>query len=567
MTSIAEQFRSVVAAQPDELAMTTSRGSYTYADIDRWSDAIATDLIAMNAPVDRPVAIVTRDNVALVPAVIGVVKAGHFFVMIDASDPDDRITLLLQESNAALCLVDSMDAVPSLPSVQLASFPHDAVPPSPERPSNPFVYVIYTSGTTGKPKGILSKHEGFVEATLRQGERWGRTRGQRSIYTSLPGFTRAATSIFGTLLCGATLCAFDARSESLTALATYIREQRISTLSLTPPMFRRLMATVDDLDLSHVKVLRIGADVVTIADVETFKARFPPGCALMRGYASSESGAVFGMKITHDTPIPGPLVPMGKPYPNVDVWLVDDDGRQVPIGEVGELVVRSKDVIDGYWNAPELTAERFVDGKFFTGDLVKRDAEGLYYFIGRKDSRLKIHGRRIDPSEIESALLATGEVRDAVIVGKPDVRGELRLVAYVVMRDGKPFVPHDLRATLRAKIPGWMVPARIFALDALPMTRAAKADRAALLALVDEEQQIEDSGASDDLEQQLVDIWSSVIGAPVHVDEDFFNDLGGESVIAAHLVTVIQNEMFRAIPLSLIVELNTVRKMAAYFRT
>jgi acyl-coenzyme A synthetase/AMP-(fatty) acid ligase/thioesterase domain-containing protein/acyl carrier protein len=557
MTTIIEHFRSVVSAQPDDVAMTTPHARYTYADLDRWSDAIAADVIAQNAPLDRPVAIVTRDNVALVPAVMGVVKAGHYFVMIDAADPDERVAMLLRESSAVLRLAD----IPPLPT--------GSVPRPPERPPHPYVYVIYTSGTTGKPKGILAKQDGFVEGVLVQGRRWGRGRGERSIYTSLPGFIRAANNIFGTLLCGATMCAFDARNESLTALADYIRRERITILGLTPPLFRRLMTLpADELDLSSVRTLRIGADVVTIADVETFKARFPRTCTLARGYASSETGPVFQMQITHDTPIPGPLVPMGKPYADVEVWLLDEHGCEVADGEVGELVVRSAGVVDGYWNAPELTAERFtIDRRFFTGDLAKRDADGLYYFIGRRDSRLKIHGRRIDPLEIESALLATGEVAEAVIVGKPDARGETRLVAYVVMRDRKPCVPRELRAALRAKLPSWMVPARIFALDTLPMTRAAKADRAALLARIDAEPIAEESGASDELEEQLVEIWADVLGTAVRIDDDFFDDLGGESILAAHLVTKLEHDLGRAIPLSLIVELNTVRKMAAYFRT
>ena len=574
VTTITDHFRTVVTAQPDELALTTSHRSYTYADIDRWSDVIASSIVAANAPLDRPVAIVTRDNVSLVPAVMAVVKAGHFFVMIDAADPDDRVSMLLDESSAALCLVDDVERAPALPMVELVPLPDGPVPPPLERPANPFVYVIYTSGTTGRPKGILSKQQGFVDGVLRQGQRWGRKRGERSLYTSLPGFTRAASNIFGTLLCGSTMCAFDARSESLTALADCIRRERISILSLTPPLYRRLMSAAGELDLSSVRTLRIGADVVTIADVATFKERFPRGCTLVRGYASSETGSVFRWTITHDTPVPGPLVPMGRPFVNVEVWLVDEDGNEVPPGEAGELVVRSADVVDGYWNAPELTAERFVFDperpglrRFFTGDLVKRDADGLYYFVGRKDSRLKIHGRRIDPSEVESVMLATGLVREAVVVGKPDVRGELRLMAYVVMGEGKSCAPRELRAALRARAPGWMVPARIFALDALPMTRAAKADRAALLARIDEEQHADDSGAEDDLEHQLIEIWTSALGVPVHADEDFFDDLGGESVIAAHLVTMIESQLGRAIPLSLIIELNTVRKMAAYLCT
>jgi amino acid adenylation domain-containing protein len=576
-TSAADYFRGVVAQAPDMSALQSKRATYTYADIDRWSDAIASDVAACKAPPEHPVAIVTADNIALVPAALAVLKAGHFFVMIDATDPADRIALILRESGAALCLVDSVEqaspAMHGLALVPLRRFSPalSAVPPA--RPPHPFVYVVYTSGTTGKPKAVVTRHRGFVARSLHSATRFGRERGMHVMYTALPGFTRAATNLFNALLGGATLCAFDARNESLDALAEHITRNAITHLSLTPSLFRRLMAAFPPaLDLSAVRTLRIGADVVTPADVAAFRKHFPPGSTLESGFASTEAGPVFHISIGHDTPIPGPLVPIGLPRAGVDVWLLDEEGNEVPVDTPGELVVRSEQVADGYWKDPEQTAQRFaVDPdrpgvrKFYTGDLAKRDAAGLYYFIGRKDARLKIHGRRIDPSEVEGALLATGEVRDAVVVGQRDEQGEVWLTAYVVVADGKSFDPRQIRTLLRESVPGWMVPARIHALDAIPMTRAGKRDRAALAARVDE-RPADEEASSDATERQLVEIWSRVLGTRVRVDDDFFDDLGGESIVAAHLVTEVKREMGRSLPLSLLLELNTVRKMADYLR-
>jgi len=552
--SIADTFRGVVASAPDAVALATARERFTYADLDRWSDAIAADVIAQNPPVDKAVAIVTADNVALVAAVLGVVKAGRFFVMIDASDPEDRVDWILRESGAALRL-------------EPGPFPRTPVAP-PIAPPNDFVHLVFTSGTTGKPKGILTRHTGFVEKTVTSSKNKGFAAGERTLYTALPGFTRAPLNIFGALLTGGTMCAFDARSESLAALAGYIRQERITTLGLTPSLFRRLM-TLPDLDLSSVRTLRLGADRVTIADVELFKERFPRGCALQTGFASTEAGRVFQTRIDHDTAIPGPLVPMGRVLSGVEVRLIDDDGHDVAEGQAGELIVTSDQVAEGYWNDPELTARSFVLGDdvrtFRTGDLVRRDDQGLYYFVGRKDARLKIHGRRIDPSEIEAAILTAGPVREAVVVGKDDGRGEQRLVAYVVMRDGVACDTRALRAALREKLPGWMVPGRIHAVDAMPVTRAGKADHLALMAR-DEPGHDDDGGARDELQRQLVAIWSEVVGAAVHVDDDFFEDLGGESIVAAHLVSQVQRVMGAHIPLSLLLELNTVAKMASFLR-
>ncbi|MEA2490886.1 MAG: hypothetical protein QOH21_2678, partial [Acidobacteriota bacterium] len=346
---------------------------------------------------------------------------------------------------------------------------------------------------------------------------------------------------------------------------------QVSTLTLTPALFRRFMLTaLADVDLSSVKKLRIGADVATPADIEAYKARFPRTTTLERGFNATETGMVLHVTIDHDTPIPGPLVTVGRARPGVEVRLIDDDGNDAPDGEVGELVVRSATVVEGYWNAPELTAEKFVlePGRFpmfYTGDLLRRDADGLYYFIGRKDSRLKIHGRRIDPVEVESALITHAGVREAVAVGKRDVGGELRLVAYVVMPAGETLRPREVRAALRGAVPAWMVPSRLYALDAMPVTGSGKVDRVAL-AQREEVEIHEETDAADHLEHTLLAIWSRVIGTAVRPNDDFFDDLGGESIVAAHLVTEVHRATGRNLPLSLLLELNTVAKMADYLR-
>jgi amino acid adenylation domain-containing protein len=571
MIPIAARFREVVASAPDAIALTSPRRRYTYAELDRWSDAIAADLIAREASTEQPIAILTRDPIALVPAALGAVKAGHFFVTIDAADPRERIAMIVAASGAALSLVDAdRPAAATTSMIAIRTLPEHAVPAT-DRAPHELVQLVFTSGTTGTPKAIANRQHGFVDRVVRQSALTGRAAGERVSYTALPGFARATYEIFGSLLNGATLCAFDARSESLDALAELIRRERISILTLTPALFRRFMkAAPADLDLSSIRKLRLGADVVTVPDVEAYKARFPRGCTLERAFNASETGLVLHMTISHDTSIPGPLVPIGRPRAGVDVRVLDDDGRDVDVDEVGELVVRSPHLANGYWNAPELTAEKFrfddSGATFFSGDLVKRDADGLYYFVGRKDARLKIHGRRIDPLEIESALLACPGTREAAVIGKPDAHGELRLVAYVAMEDGATFVPRELRAALRATLPPFMIPSRIHDLDALPVTTAGKIDRQSLVQRIDPIEPARIDAASDELERTLLEIWSHVLGTAVGLNDDFFDDLGGESLVAADLVTEVQRRLGRSMPLSLLLELNSVAKMADYLR-
>jgi amino acid adenylation domain-containing protein len=573
--SIAEAFRNRAAGMPDAEALTFDGRTWSYRDIDRWSDAIAADLAGAEGLAEGPVAILTASSIVLVPATLAALKAGAFLLTVDANDPVERIGRILSDSKAAVCLTDRPDiagAASRIPVVTIRDLPRDAVP-AVRRPPHPLALLTFTSGTTGGPKAVAMAQAAMLRWMLNKTAEFTSSAGERISYIALPGYVRSALRIFRTLIHGATLCGFDARAESLSALAEFIRRERITTLTVTPPQLRALgRASLDSLDLSTVTHARFGADNLTLADFDLFRRLFPTQCVLDRGFASSETAGVLSMTLRHDSSVPGPLVPIGRPVDGVEVRLVDEDGNDVPDGEAGELIVASPLLAEGYWNDPDLTAQRFgFDPRsglrtFRTGDLLKRDSEGLYYFIGRKDSRLKIHGRRIDPLEVETTIMAVAPVAEAAVLGKPNPHGEQRLVAYVVMRPGAQCDPRAIRRAMRATAPAWMIPVRIYALDALPMTRASKIDRAALAARPDSEP-IEITGAENELEEQLAGIWARVLGVPVDVDDDYFDDLGGESVSAAHLVTAVEKELGRSIALSQLVELNTVRRMAAHLRT
>ncbi|MGK2856051.1 MAG: AMP-binding protein [Thermoanaerobaculia bacterium] len=572
--SIAARFRAVAASMPDAPALVSSRAHYTYVELDRWSDAIASEIATHRAPADVPVALVMVDPVAVVPAVLAVVKAGHFSMSVDGLDPDARIAELLSASGATLCVVDIDAPGPArnLDVVRVGPVPDAPVVP-PETSPHELLQLVFTSGTTGAPKAVAGRQRPFVERAVRASTRTGRSLGERVSYTAVPGNARAISEILGSLLNGATLCSFDARTQSFDELAAMIERERISTLTLTPAFFRRfLRALPATVDLSSVRKLRIGADVLTVADVDAWRARFPATTTLERAYNATETGPVLHMSITHDTPVPGPLVPMGKPVPGVEAWVVDDEGNEVPDGETGELVVRGAEVAQGYWKAPELTAERFAfdperptTPTFRTGDLVRRDEDGLYYFVGRRDSRIKTHGRRIDPLEVESALVIHAGAREAVVLAEPSADGELELAAYIVA-GGAAADAREVRQALRGRVPAWMVPSRVHFVDALPMTRNGKVDRDAVSqrAAATPRESSPDSVVGEGLEGTILAIWSRVLRRPVEPDDDYFEDLGGTSLDALEIVAEISRVTGRTLPLSVLLELNTVRKMSGY---
>lgn len=507
---IAERFQEIARATPDALALITPRRRITYAELDAWSDECAATIPAGEGAFP----IVTSDAIALVPMMLGALKAGRFFVTIDPADGEARIEQITRAS-----------AVPS---------PH----------ARELSHLLFTSGTTGVPKAVAVEQRAVVDRAAAAAQRTGRGAGSRVSYTALPGYARATSEVFGSLLSGATLVAFDARSQTFEELAATIEHERISTLTLTPALFRRFMRALPaTTDLSSVRKLRIGADVMTLADVALWRERFPRTTTLERAYNSTEAGMVLHVSITHDMRIDGPLVPMGRPLPGVEARI-----------EEGELVVRGPNVARGYWNAPELTAEKFTfddDGTatFRTGDLVRRDDDGLFYFLGRRDARLKIRGRRIDPLEIENAIVAFSGAREAAVVAQQDEAGEARLVAYVAGAD-------DVRTSLRGKVPDWMLPERVHAIDSLPVSPGGKVDRDALSRVA-----FARIADGDD----LASIWSRILGCPVAPGDDFFA-LGGHSLAAAEIVSEVNRATGAALTLSQLVELNTVAKMEDYLR-
>lgn len=571
--SVAEHFRAVAARGPDAIALVSGAARFTYADLDRWSDAVAASLLALEVPVDRPVAISVRDNVLLAPATLGVVKAGRFFVCVDGADQSNRTRAILDASGAAVVLGESGAASAHLRRIAIPAMPASPGPAPRERPHD-LVQIVFTSGTTGRPKGVATRQGVFSERMQSAAADSGRIAGQRLSFLSLPGFARTTAELLGSLMNGATLCALDPRSASMTDLARWIVRERITVLSLPPALFRRLTSAVPDPDVfAGIRKLRLGADPITLHDVETFRALFPRSCTLDRAFNATETGTVLQLRLTHDTPLDDALVPVGRLRPEVEVWLQDESGNEVPDGTTGELLVRSAQVAHGYWNDAALTAQKFEPPRdsphwtFRTGDLVRRDAEGLYYFVGRRDFRLKIAGRRIDPLEIETEIARRCDVTDVAVVGRT-VDGETRLAAYAVPRPGGTITPRSIRETLRATLPAWLVPSEIELLDALPVTPSGKVDRAALssraAAEVPGDTAIVDRG--DDLTTSLLAIWSRVLRRAVGPGDDFFDDLGGDSLLAGELVTEVRAQLGVSVPLSMLLELNTVAKMGAYLR-
>jgi len=385
-------------------------------------------------------------------------------------------------------------------------------------------------------------------------------------------FDASTFEIWGALLNGARLVVFPPHQPTLEELGRCIAEKKISTLWLTAGLFHQMI----DEQLPSLKSLRqllAGGDVLSVPHV--LKAiRELPGCQIINGYGPTENTT-----FTCCWPVPcawagGRSVPIGTPVCNTRVYVLDEQFHTVPIGVPGELFIAGDGLALGYLNQPELTREKFVtlptpyasDGErlYRTGDKVRWLSNGTLEFLGRKDQQLKIRGFRVEPGEIESALVRHPGVWQAVVVGRDSANGIRELVAYVTLSAGAAFNEAQLRKHLGDILPAHMIPSRFVSLGALPLTPNGKIDARALPAPPEiNPAALTSVPPRDDTEERLHQIWQEVLGRNSFGVHDNFFLLGGHSLLVIRMISRIARAFSVELPVRAVFEAPTVASLAA----
>jgi acyl carrier protein len=265
-------------------------------------------------------------------------------------------------------------------------------------------------------------------------------------------------------------------------------------------------------------------------------------------------------------------VSLGRPIANTEFYVVDRAGHPVPVGVPGELLIGGAGVVRGYWQRPELTAERFVahpvrrEGRVYrTGDLVRWRPDGRVEFLGRLDHQVKVRGHRIELGEIEAVLREQPGVRESVVIAREDVPGDKRLVGYVVLAAPEEGAEPRLRDALRARLPEWMVPQHVVVLEALPRTPNGKTDRKALPA---PEAQAAAAAVyvppANDLETVLAEVWQAVLRRDQVGMQDNFFDIGGHSLLTVKVQAQLRERLRRVVPITDLFRFPTIRGLAAH---
>jgi amino acid adenylation domain-containing protein len=496
---------------PDRPAVSDSGGTWSYAELAEAAGRIAGGLRQLGVrPGDR-VAVSAEKTPTTVAALYGVMAAGGVYVPIDPQAPPIRARTILADAGCSIVCADGersrrLLAGPDAPRVQVLALTDDVEDPAialgelHEVAAEPLgagceadlAYILYTSGSTGTPKGVMLTHRNalaFVEWAV---GRFAVTADDRLSSHAPFHFDLSVFDLYAASLSGASVHLVGAAEGAFAAsMVELIREQGITVWYSVPSALVLLRDVAAPEDVATLRLVLFAGEVFPPKHLSALRRLVPHG-VLANLYGPTETNVctyyVVGERVDGDTP-----VPIGRACENQEVFVLDDDRRLVPDGDVGELWVRGPTVMKGYWADPAMTADRLVqnplhddfpDPAYRTGDLVRRSADGELHFLGRRDHQIKSRGYRIELGEIEAALVSHEAVRQAAVIAVPDDRLGHALIAFAA--GDAPPEELSLKRHCAERIPRYMVPTRITVLDALPLTSTGKIDREALTRLAGE---------------------------------------------------------------------------------
>ncbi|MFF8592594.1 amino acid adenylation domain-containing protein [Streptomyces sp. NPDC015220] len=544
-TTVPRLFAARAASAPERTALVLPDGTTVgYGDLADRVHRLAHLLTERGIGPGQVVALMADRSAQTVTALLAVLAAGAAYLPVDPAYPDDRIAYLFDDARPTAVLTTAAVAgrvPPTAPGplvvdgdqvrAELAGRPTRVPAPGPA-PTDP-AYVIYTSGSTGRPKGVVVGHAS-VTALTAEAARFGVREGTRVLQFASLGFDAAAWEVLTTLVTGGVLVLADERRRGPgEPLADLLTEAEIDVVCLPPAV---LAAWPED------RPVPSGITVITAGEAcpPALVERWASAATLLNAYGPTETTVCA----TVSAPLtPGGRPPIGRPLAGTVVHVLDDDLRPVPVGVSGELYVGGAGLAHGYLGRPGLTAQRFVTDPhgtpgarmYRTGDLVRRRADGDLDYVGRADDQVKLRGFRIEPGEVEAALLTHPEADRAAVLVREDRPGDRRLVAYVVPAAGRTPVPATLRAHVAERLPDHMVPAAVVLLADLPLTANGKVDRRALPA-PDYADATRGRAPGTERERVLCAVFQEVLGLEqVGADAGFF-DLGGDSISSIRLV-------------------------------
>ncbi|HEX7334398.1 MAG TPA: amino acid adenylation domain-containing protein [Pyrinomonadaceae bacterium] len=574
---IHEEFAEVARRMGERTAVICGERTLSYAELDERSGQLAHRLRRLGVGPGALVGVCTERSVEMVTGMLGVLKAGGAYVPLDPSHPQERLAFMLDDAQAHVLLTQSNQAEKFSDywgytiHLDTEESTDEAESATATAGVENLAYVIYTSGSTGQPKGVAVPHRA-VHNLVRGTNYVALDESDVVAQVSNSSFDAATFEIWGALLSGARLVIIE-KDVALAphALAAQLEAHGVTVLFLTTALFNH-MARELPAAFRRLRHLLFGGEAVEPKWVREVLEKGRPA-RLLHVYGPTETTTFATWHEVASVGEHAHLVPIGGPLTNVQIYVLDEHLRPVPVGIPGGLYIGGCGLARGYLDQPALTAERFIPDPFSsepgarlyqTGDLARFRSDGSVEFLGRSDQQVKLRGFRVEPGEVEALLSAHPLVAQAAVIVREDEPSERRLVAYFVAKDGLTSGTSELRRHLVARLPAYMVPSAFVQLDALPLNANGKVDRKALPAPDEGRPELETKFVAprSAVERRLAGFYAEVLGLQaVGVEDDFF-ELGGHSLHATQVISRVRDCFNVELPLSQFFETGTLADLA-----
>ncbi|MGL5062519.1 MAG: non-ribosomal peptide synthetase [Microcoleus sp.] len=590
--SIHQWFEEQVDRTPDAIALSFQGQELTYSALNQRSNQLAHYLKALGVQPDELVAICMNRCMEMVIYFLGVMKAGAAYVPIDPAYPHERRAYKLQDANVRFILTQK-HLVPFLPKCkaraicpdedwqEIGQYSTENLPMLTQ--ADDLAYVIYTSGSTGNPKGVAIVHRGMVHHSKAIVQAFDLQVGDRVLQFSSMSFDIIVEEVFPSLVSGATIVLRTEDSISSTRqFLDFIEQERITVLNLPTAFWHGLVGGLELLQVPmppNVRLVIVGGEKASRAIYAQWLQQVGQYPRWLNAYGPTETTvtATIFDPIAEGYDPSEAEIPIGRPLPNSQIYILDENLNALPDGEIGEMYIGGPGLARGYLNLPDRTASKFIPNPFSdrpgaklykTGDNARYLPNGTLEFIGRIDFQVKIRGFRIELLEIENYLEKYPSTQKAMVLAREDVPGERRLVAYIIPKHGQQIDRPALRTFLQTKLPAYMIPAAIVVMENFPITPNGKVDRGAFPApqVADLVQDSEVVLPVDGLESQILKIWKNLFNIESIGTTDNFMDLGGTSLLAARLIDQIDHNFQQSLPLSTIFTSPTIKQLAQILR-
>ncbi|AUB35491.1 Non-ribosomal peptide synthetase component F [Nostoc flagelliforme CCNUN1] len=558
---IHQLFEEQVERTPDAVAVVFEDQQLTYRELNARANQLAHYLRTLGVKPEVLVAICVERSLEMVVGLLGILKAGGAYIPLDPDYPTERLSFMLSDAQVQVLLTQQR-LLQNLPEHEAEVFCLDAdwgrimsgdrLNPTNLTTADNLAYIIYTSGSTGKPKGVLINHANVVRLFAAT-EQWFQFNNQ-DVWTLFHSFAFdfSVWEIWGALINGGRLVIVPYWvSRSPADFYELLCKEQVTVLNQTPSAFRQLIQTEEQITSPETLVLRwviFGGEALEIHSLNPWFQRhgdeFPQ---LVNMYGITETTVhVTYRPITAADLIGNVGSVIGRPIPDLQVYVLDKNRQLLPIGVTGEMYVGGAGLARGYLNQEQLTSNVFIANPFHddshaklykTGDLARYLGNGELEYLGRIDNQVKIRGFRIELGEMEAAISQHPDVQATVVIAREDIPGDKRLVAYLVVNQQPEISVNNLRKFLDSKLPQYMIPAAFVFLETLPLTPNGKVDRRSL-PTPESRPKLEVSFVAPrtPIEQMLADIWTDVLGVEqIGIDDNFF-ELGGDSILSLQII-------------------------------